>query len=300
MDAILIDWGTTNLRAWLVDAGGRIADRQALPLGIRQVPGGDFAAAFEQAVGPWRAGASRPVAILCGMIGSRQGWVEAPYVPCPAGPADLAAGVTAVPGVPEAVIVPGLCYADGGRHDVLRGEEVQIFGALAGLPEGPSLMCLPGTHSKWALAADGRLREFRTCMTGEVFAALADHTILGALMPADRADDAAGFAAGLARARDDGGLLHHLFSVRTEGLFAAVPEPGLRSYLSGLLIGHEVLEMQRLYGGAGPVRVVGDAGLAALYGRALGHFGLAHELIDGERATVAGLLAVRDRIAAPA
>jgi len=301
MNAVLIDWGTTNLRAWLVDPEGRIVDRRAEPMGILQIPGGEFAAAFERAVGPWRACAPRPVAIMSGMIGSRQGWVEAPYVPCPAGIADLAAGVTAVPGVPDAFILPGLSFAGGGRHDVLRGEEVQIFGALADLPEGSGVMCLPGTHSKWAHLQGGRLREFHTCMTGEVFAALVDHTILGALMPAPvpagRTDDAANFAAGLERARDPGGLLHHLFSVRTEGLFATQPETGLRSYLSGLLIGHEIFEMQRLYGDMGTIRVIGDAGLAALYDRALTHLGLAHELIDAERATVAGLLRIRARLA---
>lgn len=297
MDAVLIDWGTTNFRAWLVDARGQVLERLSAPMGIRQVPGGDFAAALDGLIGPWRARTPRPAAILSGMIGSRQGWLEAPYVACPAGLADLVAAVTAVPGVPDAVIVPGLSFAGDGRHDVLRGEETQIFGSLGGLAEGTGLMCLPGTHSKWAETRSGRLSEFRTSMTGEVFAALSDHTILGALMSAERRDDAAGFAAGLQRARKDGGLLHHLFSVRTEGLFATVPETGLRSYLSGLLIGHEIIEMHRLYPDAGTIQVIGEAGLAALYGRAFAHFGLAHRLVDSERASVAGLLAIRDVLA---
>ena len=179
------------------------------------------------------------------MIGSRQGWREVAYAPCPAGLAELAHGLAPVTGLGGRVVhlVPGVARAADptGFPDVMRGEETQILGASSAAAGGQHCFVLPGTHSKWAWAEHGRIARFATYMTGEVYACLVQHSILGRLMSGHDAD-AEAFEQGLARARASAGdppgrLLHDLFSARTLGLFAAVPPTGLASYLSGLLIG---------------------------------------------------------------
>jgi 2-dehydro-3-deoxygalactonokinase len=213
--------------------------------------------------------------ILSGMIGSRQGWVECPYVPCPAGPEDLARALVSfdLPGGLRLAFVPGVETAGHrGFPDVMRGEETQIAGLLAGAGPGRRVLLLPGTHSKWAVAAEGRIADFSTFMTGEVFAVMVQHSILGRLMTGDRHDPEA-FARGLDQAAG-GLLLNDLFSARTLGLFGELPGTGLRAYLSGLLIGHEIAEAKRggLIGtGDAEVMVVGSASLSPLYVEALRH-----------------------------
>jgi 2-dehydro-3-deoxygalactonokinase len=207
---------------------------------------------------------------MCGMIGSRQGWVEASYATLPAGSAAFAAALARVPGVAGDVrIVPGASGSGlAGAPDVMRGEETQIVGALESGGAGDGLFVLPGTHSKWAEVRDGRILRFATFLTGEAYGALRGHTILGRLM-ADGPEDESGFAAGLARAREPGGLLHHLFSARTLGLFDRLQPDALAPYLSGLLIGHEI-EAARAAFGDGAVTIVGGAALARRYAAALG------------------------------
>ena len=292
---IVIDWGTTNVRAYRLDAaGGTVRDRRASAHGIVNVPDRAFRAAFDALIGDWLAAAPGTPVLMAGMIGSRQGWVEAPYAACPVTAADLAAAVVAVPGLPDVAIVPGVSYrAPGDRYDVMRGEEVQIFGALQRAGDG--VLCLPGTHAKWAVVAGGRLERFATAMTGEVYDALAKHTILGTLM-ADRGGTAGGseaaFGRGLERAAESGGLLHHLFSVRADGLFDVVPADALADYLSGILIGHEVEAMLTATKPAGAVRLIAAPALAARYAAALAWHGHAAEVLDSDAVTVAGLAAV--------
>ena len=186
-----VDWGTSSFRAYRLDRGGRILRRHAAPLGIMAVPEGRFDAALRQAVGAWLAEGERRV-LLCGMIGSRQGWVEAPYLACPAGAAELAQALAPVPFAgAEVRLVPGLSARDvAGIPEVMRGEETQIAGAL-GRIAGTGLVCLPGTHAKWARLAGGRVAGFATHLTGEAFAALRDHTILGRMMHEGTTDPAA-------------------------------------------------------------------------------------------------------------
>jgi 2-dehydro-3-deoxygalactonokinase len=298
VDAILIDWGTTNARAYLL-AGGEVTDRRRRPRGIRQVPPGGFAAALAELLGSHEA-QDLPI-LMSGMIGSRQGWVEVPYRPCPARLEDLAAHLHAVPGRPNVRIVPGLCRADGDgtHHDVMRGEEVQVFGAMADAPH--AVLCLPGTHCKWVRYDDGCLADFATAMTGEVFDVLRRHSLLAALMlpaddgaaPADGTADA--FRRGLDRSAEAGGLLHHLFGVRTEGLFGAIPAEGLASYLSGMLIGHEIRTMSDLFPSPDPVRLVAEGALAGRYALAFTHLGRGYAAIDAEAATLRGLTRMLER-----
>jgi 2-dehydro-3-deoxygalactonokinase len=281
-----IDWGTTSLRAWKVTADGTVLDTRRRDLGILRVPGGDFPAAFAESVGDWHAD-GLPV-LMSGMIGSRQGWAEAAYVPCPADTAALAAHLLSPPGVKQVWIVPGVSLHEAGRRDVMRGEETQIAGALG---RGSGVVILPGTHSKWVHVEDGRIADFATFMTGELFDVLVKHSILGRLMT-DKPEDDRGFSLGIDAARKEGGggLSGALFSARTLGLFGDIPAEALRDYLSGLLIGHEVREALARFP-AQHTLLIGAPDLARRYDTALRAFGVGASTAD-EGAAVRGLLGI--------
>ncbi|MFZ9677663.1 MAG: 2-dehydro-3-deoxygalactonokinase [Quisquiliibacterium sp.] len=244
-----LDWGTSSLRAYLFGADGNVLARLETAAGIQAITDGGFRQAFESLCSDWLQQTPGLPVIACGMIGSRQGWREAQYAPTPAGFAELAGAMLAID---EAAgrrfrIVPGVCTVGAsGTHDVIRGEETQVVGALSRLGLQHATIVLPGTHSKWVRVRDGRIVEFRTYMTGELFAVLARHSILGRLFiePEGRntppGEDRA-FLDGLTRANaDPGGLTSLLFSVRAEGLFARYDGQALPAYLSGLLIGAEI------------------------------------------------------------
>ena len=283
---IAIDWGTSSFRAYRLDADGAVLDRRAKPRGILTIEGGKFEEELLRQVGDWIAAGETRV-LMSGMIGSRQGWVEAPYVPCPASPADLAAGLVAVPFLGAMLrLVPGLSHHDpDGTPEVMRGEETQIFGVLDELG-GTGLACLPGSHGKWASVADGRITGFSTYLSGEAYSALRGHTILGRMMK-DGPIDLPAFDRGVARSGQPGHLLHHLFGVRTLGLFGQLSETESAGYLSGVLIGHEVRAALPAGGGAA-VHLIGAADLCALYARAIAGCG-ATAVVHGEDAAARGL-----------
>jgi 2-dehydro-3-deoxygalactonokinase len=261
-----VDWGTTSLRAYRLGPDGAVTDRLDRPGGILTVPEGGFPAALRDAIGPWLAAGETRV-LLCGMVGSRQGWVEAPYLRCPAGPAEIAAATIPIAfDAAEIRLIPGLTTEDAyGIPDVMRGEETKLVALATTLDD--CLACLPGTHSKWARLAADRVVHFTTHMTGEAFAALSQHTIL-ARTSAEAPHSPAAFARGVARARQGGGLLHHLFGARTLHLMDRLAPEETRSFLSGLLIGHEIAAALAETD-ATRVELVGAAGLAALYEQAL-------------------------------
>ncbi len=274
---IAVDWGTSNMRAFRLDAGGAVVDRRESRSGITQVAGGAFTATLRDVVGSWLGDGESRV-LMCGMIGSRQGWVEAPYLPCPADPAALAGALVEVPFEGAQVrLVPGLSARDaGGTPEVMRGEETKLL-ALMRHMGGNGLVCLPGTHTKWVRLADGRIEGFATCMSGEAFGALRDGTILGRMMRHEGPVDLAGFDRGVARSGESGHLLHHLFGVRTLGLFGELDEAQAAGYLSGLLIGHEARAMAPR---GGVVHLAGDGTLTALYERAIGAAGARVAMLD--------------------
>ncbi len=291
-----LDWGTTSFRAYRLDDGGRILDRIASDSGILAVADGDFAAALRHQIGDWLAGSKRPPVLACGMIASRQGWHEAPYVDLPAGIGELAENLaaTTMPSGPPIHFVPGLARRDAdGVPDVMRGEETQLVGAID--PDaGAQLFILPGTHSKWAIASDGRIDWFATFMTGELFAVLSRHSILGRLMSGN-AHDAGAFQRGLDRALMAGeggrGPLQSLFSARSLPLFGDIPDTGVSSYLSGLLIGFEIAEASRVPAFEGAIRsptIIGRSDLAEHYCTGLATLGLDASLADPDVCT-AGL-----------
>jgi 2-dehydro-3-deoxygalactonokinase len=277
-----LDWGTTSFRAYRLDSAGAVLEARSASAGILRVPAGDFEAVFEREVGPWLAAAPGLPVIASGMITSRQGWVEVPYCPCPAGSAELAGALLRhETGAGWTIhFVPGLSIVGAdGVPDVIRGEETQIVGAVGGAvgaAPGGRLLVLPGTHSKWALVEDRRLVWFATFMTGELFGVLKEHSILGRLMAGD-GNDRAAFRRGLAYARQSGGgLLKRLFSARTLGLFGELPESGIASYLSGLLIGTELREALECLAQPpdGEITVVGAADLGGRYLAAIEDAGL--------------------------
>ena len=282
---IAVDWGTSSLRAYRLGEDGKVLDKRSAALGILSVQDGRFAAALEGQIGDWLDAGEGPV-VMSGMIGSRQGWKEAPYAQCPAGLSEIAAAMVRVEwNGRNAWIAPGLtCRDESGVADVMRGEEVQILGALDQLAEDDAWICLPGTHSKWTQVTSQRIVRFATYMTGEVFAVMKAHSILGRMMSEGELDLHA-FDGGLSRARDDGGLLHHLFGVRTRGLFGEVDNAQSAGYLSGLLIGHELRSVPRQ---SGVVYVLGAEALAELYMHALRTQGYEPRLLDPD-AVVTGL-----------
>ena len=213
------------------------------------------------------------------MIGSRQGWIEAPYVSIPATFDQIANALVRHPDDADIYIAPGLAQdLPGQAPDVMRGEETQIIGAV-GDASDRQLLVMPGTHSKWVLIEDRRVVWFATFMTGELFAVLKNHSILGRLMAiGDGEPDRGAFEQGLDAARNlPGGLLQHLFSARTLGLFDRLPEEAIAAYLSGLLIGHELEDaLDNLEGSRAlpPITVIGASALSSRYMTALDHVGL--------------------------
>ena len=288
---VALDWGTSNLRAYLMSAEGDVVETRRAARGILhlQEPGG--AAGFEQAfadvAGDWVRSHSTLSVVAGGMVGSAQGWIEAPYVRAPADVRTLAARAARVPSGlgPDVLIAPGVIFEPPDRPpDVMRGEEIKIAGAVAAEPSlgERAWFVLPGTHSKWALVQERRIVSFATYMTGELYAVLREHSILGRLMSTesmDAGESALGFEKGLeaARASSPGDLGHQLFATRTLGLTGRLPRNALVDYLSGLLVGHELvsaLAASRTAREAGaPLVLLGDAALCRHYARALEFFG---------------------------
>ena len=303
---IALDWGTSSLRAYAMAADGRLLAARDTPLGIMHVANGDFHAALRQCCGDWLDAAPHARLIASGMIGSQQGWREAPYCPCPADAAAIAHAVTAIEIDRGRTlhIVPGVSCsgAASGVPDVMRGEETQIIGALPAT--GVHLAVLPGTHSKWVWVENGSITRFSTWMTGEVYAALTQHTILGRLMQIGAPHDDAAFARGVAYGFDQpAALLQRIFSARTLGLFAQLEAAALPSYLSGVLIGAEIggalagmRHTRHPSGTPAPVTLLGGATLTARYAAALSLCGCPVQIGPGDAARL-GLVAVADKIA---
>lgn len=284
-DSLLaVDWGTSSLRGAVLSRGGRVTDSRSFPRGVLTVATGEFPAVFDSCFGdlmpPGR------LCLIAGMAGSRQGWVEAPYRPCPASFDELAGSLVWVePG--RIAIVPGLSCEDTGLPDVMRGEETQVVGALDLLQRTDARLVLPGTHSKWVEVAHGRIAGFSTWMTGEFYSLLRHHSILARTLPeADGRLDGEAFERAVRHALAGAALLHSAFGVRTLSLMERMPAESLPSYLSGLVIGEE-LRAQQLAAGS-DVILIGAEGLALRYERALALMNVTCRKI-GDEATWHGL-----------
>jgi 2-dehydro-3-deoxygalactonokinase len=267
---IAIDWGSSSFRAYLMSPNGEILDEVASGDGIGSVAAGAYPATLKRLIGRWlEAHPSLPV-VASGMVGSRHGWREAAYVKCPAGPREVAAQLTPVEADGRRVhLAAGLSYFDeAAQPDVMRGEETEIFGVA---DAGARLIVLPGSHSKWAKVDGDRVVAFKTFVTGELFAALRDHTVAGAFARAAPAKSpgeafALGVRRGAAAAACEGksGLLGLMFGARSLPLMGALPDEDAGEYLSGLLIGAEIGEARRLFPGEAP-HIAGAEALVARY-----------------------------------
>jgi 2-dehydro-3-deoxygalactonokinase len=325
---IALDWGTSSLRAYLFDAAGNVLDARESAAGIMNLPRpaaeGGFDAAFDAVCGTWLDRAPGLPVIAAGMVGSAQGWLEAPYVDAPTNADALVAGIVRVQtarGVPLH-IVPGVLQR-GELPNVMRGEETQIFGALGAngatgaatnnataTQDAPrALIGLPGTHAKWVVVRGDQIERFHTFMTGEIFAALRDHTILGRTMVSSDRPDTEAFLRGVNIAREKGqaGLLATVFSTRTLGLTGQLKSEQQPDYLSGLLIGHELAGLnamlaQQQTGLAGhSLRLIGNEALCERYRLALTQFGCTEANLV-KQATEHGLwrIALQAGLVAPA
>jgi 2-dehydro-3-deoxygalactonokinase len=269
---IAVDWGGSSLRAYRLDDDGTVID-------LRRSNDGALACAgrFGNVLCALIAGWEDPLVVMAGMVGARGGWIEAPYVQAPADASALASGMVRLDKSREAPdlarrelwCIPGIADRTTRVGDVMRGEETQIAGLLDALGPGSHAVCLPGTHSKWVRVDDGAIVRISTAMTGELYGLLRAHSILGHGMPdGEQVLDVDAFDAGLECSRDPaGGLLHDLFGVRTAALFARFPPLALSSYLSGLLIGHEL--QAALVDMPAPVHLLGSQALVERYAHAL-------------------------------
>ncbi len=290
-DWIAVDWGTSNLRVWAMRASGPVADARS-DQGMGTLEPEAFEPALLDLIEPWLGAAPMPV-IACGMVGAKQGWAEAPYaaVPCP--PVSLA---TVTPNVQDRRLVvhilPGLSQAS--PADVMRGEETQIAGYLADVPEFDGILCMPGTHTKWVQVSAGEVVSFRTFMTGEMFALLSTGSVLRHSMD-DHWDDAAFQDAVRDGLSDPQALAGRFFGLRAEGLLGAPREGKARARLSGLLIGAELAAAKPYWLGQ-RIALLGSGRLAGLYADALTGEGAAPEMVDVTDATLRGLTAAYARL----
>ncbi|BCA62487.1 hypothetical protein HMP09_1721 [Sphingomonas sp. HMP9] len=280
---IAVDWGTTNRRAFLIK-DGRVVATERDDRGAATVPAG----AYEAEVAGIRARLGDVPVLLAGMVGSNIGWRSVPYVAAPAGLADVAAALERIDD--RTAIVPGLSYRDGLHADVMRGEEVQLLGAVAAdLVPPDALLCQPGTHCKWATVEGGRITKFTTAMTGELFALLRAHGVLSRQL-GHPVEPGSAFLDGVAEgAKRD--LAASLFAIRARGVLGLADDRHAASFASGLLIGADTAA--RIGHGA-TVHILADAALGALYASAIDALsGTAHH-IDSQVAFVAGITRIQD------
>jgi 2-dehydro-3-deoxygalactonokinase len=285
------DWGTSNLRLYLCDEAGQVLDRAEG--GGASVP--DCAGRFAEAVSSWDQSHGVLPAILSGMVGSTIGWKEVPYLKCPAKPSAIAAAALRFEVDGRAVaILPGLsCIGKTGAPDVMRGEETQILGALRLNPElrqGRHVLCLPGTHAKWVALEDGAVAQFQTALSGELFELLRKHSVLARDGGEVAVNEAFLRGVEFAKANRDADLLYLVFSTRARVVTGEMPKAEAASYLSGLIVGKDVGTAARLFDLGAKVPLICSPGLGALYARALAAYDVESAMIDGDRASLSGLI----------
>ena len=290
---VALDWGTSSLRGALINNEGAVLDKRAFPQGILQVAHGQFQNVFEQRFGDWMAADS--LCLVSGMAGSRQGWREAAYCPCPSGFQDIAQHLQWIE-KDRIGIVPGLSTFNDTTPDVMRGEEIQIFGALNTLQIQSAQFVLPGTHSKWAQVLNGNIVQFKTFMTGEFYALLSQHSILAKTCLPDAPLKKEVFLEGVMQSQKPGGLLHHAFSARSLALFEKLNPAQSSSYISGLLIGEEIKSAQNsMQADSKPLFILGNSQLTQRYAFAMEALGMSAQALADE-VTWSGLWALANHL----
>ena len=290
---IIVDWGTTSFRAWLLEADtGAILAEITEGKGMRALQRSEFADYARSQLNGWRADSAETIPVyLAGMVGAPQGWQQAPQPPLPMRGEELVRDIVPVADMADTYIIPGVRQSGAPQDaDVIRGEEVQIFGALASLGLESGLICLPGTHSKWCEVKGGVFTRFHTSMTGEVYEVMSKHSILGLMADPSAEFDSDGFEKGLGQIEGDGGGLNHLFKARARVLYGDLEQSQTASFLSGMLIGSEIRAMRAIYECEGrEILLVCADRLAKPYSQALTHMGLSSRHISSKDATLAGV-----------
>jgi 2-dehydro-3-deoxygalactonokinase len=302
---VAVDWGTSSLRLWLMDADGAVVAGTRSADGMDRVPPGGFPGVLKARLadlgdGVAALGPEVPV-VLCGMVGARQGWREAGYLDVPVPLTALADGATPVAesGI-DARILPGLARRDPAAPDVMRGEETQLLGLVLHEPKVTATVCMPGTHCKWVTLDGGRVTGFRTVMTGELFAVLSETSILRHSIAGEAATgdpDAPAFRSGVAEGLSDpAGVVSRLFSIRARGLLFGEAGGAAADRLSGLLVGGEIGASLARVAPGDPVRLVASGRHARLYAAAFEQAGRPATLVDAEDAVRAGLVQAARRL----
>ncbi|MDC9592104.1 2-dehydro-3-deoxygalactonokinase [Xenorhabdus sp. IM139775] len=292
---IAIDWGSTNLRAWLFDNKSCLDKRQS-EAGITKLKGASPLAVLAEITAGWRD-VNTPV-IMAGMIGSNAGWKIAPYLPCPV--ALTAIGQQLMPVAEQVWIVPGLSIERENNINVMRGEETQLLGACHLAPS--SLYVMPGTHCKWVTTDSSTILDFRTVMTGELHHILLQHSLVGVGLPEQQTNTDI-FSAGLLRGIENPALLPQLFEVRAAHVLKALPAGFISEFLSGLLIGHEIAIMTKQIVSdtkqpiTQPITIVGNPTLATRYQAAFNHLQLSTQQVEGDTAFLAGIRSIAHALA---
>lgn len=281
-----LDWGTTSFRAFLIDQDGHVLDQKTNENGILAVPNNDFEGVLISAIKAWLDQHPALPIVASGMITSRNGWLETPYLSLPANINDFANALTPLTLSNDMVIhfITGASYKnENDVPDIMRGEETQIIGEIEASDN--EIFLLPGTHSKWAITQDEKIISFTSFMTGEVYAALKEHTILGALMKeCSSLNDDAFLKGVLMQQKQDISILHQIFTTRTLALFDKLENEDIADYLSGLLIGEEIKSALNQYDANKEtiIKIIGRGDLAVRYARALDAFGLNYKIINDE------------------
>ncbi|WP_316165642.1 MULTISPECIES: 2-dehydro-3-deoxygalactonokinase [unclassified Bradyrhizobium] len=286
---VAVDWGTSSFRGWLISAAGDVLAESRGPEGMLHCAATGFAPVLRDHRAKLGAPDDLPV-LICGMAGAKQGWVEAPYVRTPTRLDSLHEGAVHVEAGGDIRILPGLAQARADQPDVMRGEETQLLGVTE--PDFTGLVCIPGTHSKWIAIEAGRVSEFTTYMTGELFAVISQHSILAhAVEPsAAPAAESTAFRDALAAAQvSPSGLTTSLFRLRAAQLLGFAQRADGAATLSGLLIGTELADASRRFRGERAVRLIGAGALGLLYQQALAQAGFAVTVVDAEQASRQGL-----------
>lgn len=283
MKTIFCDWGTTNLRVYLLEYS-KVIDTFSSDNGLKKAKEIGFQNILENALTYFKLPAETPVR-LSGMVGSKHGWKEAPYAETPVTIDSLSDNFVEIPNFPDVKILGGVCHQmKDGKRDVMRGEEVQIFGILEKYPMAKTI-CLPGTHAKWVECKDESIQSFSTWMTGDFFRSLSENTIFKEqISNTDFIKDA--LLKGLLVAKEAGPILNSIFHLRTDYLFAKVSSEEFHSYLSGFIIGSEVKEASK---GAQEVYLCGSDRMIELYSLALGTFSKKVIEVPASEATVLGM-----------
>lgn len=286
---IAIDWGSTNLRAWLYQGEQCLESRQS-EAGVTRLNGKSPEAVLAEITQNWRDSAT-PV-VMAGMVGSNVGWKIAPYLPVPAPFSAIGEQLTSVGD--NIWIVPGLCVSRDDNHNVMRGEETQLLGARTLSPS--SVYVMPGTHCKWVHADAQHIHDFRTVMTGELHHLLLNHSLLGAGLP-EQVPSPEAFAAGLDRGIASPDVLPQLFEVRASHVLGNLPREQVSEFLSGLLIGAEVASMREFVGREQAVTIVAGAALTSRYEQAFRVIGREVSTVSGDTAFQAGIRSIAHAVA---